>query len=151
MLLSSNYRRSNKILSVKFQPSEKSMTLVNKLFKYKKSENRQKICNKLIPELCRSAKVPMAKIKISDTRQYHKRRGSSIVFKQYGYYRPQTNYIYIQNLTPARGQTLAPKTFIDTLLHEWLHHYDTHKLKLDSIHTAGFYARLKDLKVKMGV
>ena len=93
----------------------------------------------------------MAKIKISDTRQYHKRRGNSIVFKQYGYYKPETNYIYIQNRTPARGQLLAAKTFIDTVIHEWLHHYDTHKLKLNSIHTTGFYTRLKNLKDGLGL
>jgi len=31
-----------------------------------------------------------------------------------------------------------------------LHHYDYKKLGLNSIHSAGFYARLKDLKLKLG-
>jgi hypothetical protein len=146
-----NYIKSNKILTINFQPTDRAQRLVRKLLEYKKSDNRQKISSLLIPELCTAAKVPLAKVKISDTRQYHKRRGGSIVFKQYGYYKPDTNYIYMQNRTPARGQLLAGKTFIDSLLHEWLHHYDTHKLKLDSIHTAGFYTRLRDLKTKLNI
>jgi hypothetical protein len=35
---------------------------------------------------------------------------------------------------------------LNTIIHEWLHHYDTEKLKLRSIHTKGFYMRLSSLK-----
>ena len=97
------------------------------------------------------AQVDIVKLKISDTRQYHKKYDGRIIFKQYGYYRPESHYIYIQNRTPARGQLLAPKTFVDTLLHEWLHHFDSKKLGLDSIHTTGFYLRLKSLKNKLEI
>ena len=43
------------------------------------------------------------------------------------------------------------RDFLNTLLHEWLHHYDTRKLKLNSIHSKGFYLRLNDLQEKLKI
>ena len=71
--------------------------------------------------------------------------------KRYGSYRLGSATITIPNRTAVRGQIVASKTFLDTLLHEWLHHYDTLKLKLNSIHTKGFYLRLSDLKGKLEI
>ena len=88
-------------------------------------------------------------LKVSSARQYHKKYQGRVVSKQYGYYRPASKYIYISNRTAVRGQILAAKTFIETLLHEWVHHYDFCSLKFNSIHTSGFYARLNDLKEKL--
>jgi len=103
----------------------------------------------LLDELSVSAGIEAVTLKVSATRQYHKKRGGRLVFKQYGYYRFKSCYLYIQNQTPIRGQDMAPKTFLDTLMHEWMHHYDYYGLKIDSIHTRGFYLRLKDLKRRL--
>ena len=113
-------------------------------------ENRQKLSDELLDELADLAKIDIVKLKISSANQSHRKYKGRVVAKQYGYYKPGSHYIYITNRTAVRGQILAPKTFLDTLLHEWLHHYDFKKLKINSIHTAGFYARLKDLKSKLG-
>ena len=112
-------------------------------------EQRQSLSQQLLDELCDAARLDICNVKIRDTNQYHRRSGSKIVMKQYGIYHPASKLISIANRTAARGQILAPKTFLDTLLHEWLHHYDTYYLKLRSIHSAGFYARLNDLKMKL--
>ena len=41
---------------------------------------------------------------------------------------------------------MSIKSFADTLLHEFTHHYDTRYLKIESRHTAGFYKRISSLK-----
>jgi len=47
---------------------------------------------------------------------------------------------------------LAPKVFLETLLHEWVHHYDFTGLQLDrSPHTSGFFNRIHDLAETLGV
>ena len=150
MFKKSNYQKSNAITKVKFKISGEAKHLTALLLKSKTETKRQKLSSDLLDELADLARIDVANVKVSKAKQYHKRYKGRVVSKQYGYYRPQSNYIYINNRTAVRGQILAPKTFVDTLLHEWLHHYDFKKLKLNSIHTAGFYARLKDLKTKLG-
>ena len=149
--LKSNYKKSNSITSVKFTVSELAIKKAKKILSSKTAAQRQKLGEILLDELADGAGIDIIKLKISETRQYHRKYQGRTVFKQYGYYRPQSSYIYIQNLTAVRGQNLAPKTFLNTLLHEWLHHYDFKKLKLNSIHTKGFYLRLKSLKEKLGI
>lgn len=147
----SNYKKSNFITSVKFPISELAVKTAKQILISKITASRQKLGEVLLDELADGAGIDIVKLKISNTRQYHKKYQGRVVSKQYGYYRPKSNYIYIQNLTAVRGQILAPKTFLNTLLHEWLHHYDHQKLKLNSIHTKGFYLRLNSLKKSLGV
>jgi len=53
--------------------------------------------------------------------------------------------------TPARGAVVKPGAFLNTLLHEFCHHHDAEALGLlRSFHTAGFYARLRDLRTQVG-
>lgn len=118
--------------------------------RHKSEVKRQKFSSELLDELGDLAQIDIVNLKVSGTNQSHKKSKGRVVSKQYGYYRPKSSYIYIHNRTAVRGQILASKTFVDTLLHEWLHHYDFKKLRLNSIHSAGFYARLKDLKTKLG-
>lgn len=151
MSAKSNYERSNAITAVHFAVNEEARRLTDALMRLASAGERQILAEALLDELGDCAGIDICRVKISDTRQYHRRHNGRVVFKQYGYYRPQTNYVYIQNRTAVRAQPLAPKTFLDTLLHEWMHHYDTRKLKLASIHTAGFYQRLRLLKIQLGI
>ncbi|MBN1778918.1 MAG: hypothetical protein JW816_01735 [Candidatus Buchananbacteria bacterium] len=150
-MIDKNYLLSNKITAVKIQATISMVDLTKYLLQVTNFSDRQRLGEQLLDELCDAARIDIVNLKISDTNQYHKKSGGKVVFKQYGYYRPKSCYIYIQNKTAVRGQDLAPKTFLDTLLHEWVHHYDTCKLKLNSIHTKGFYDRLNDLKAKLGI
>lgn len=52
--------------------------------------------------------------------------------------------IRIYLLTAARGRPTAFKTYFNTLIHEWVHHYDFEALG-DTVHCAGFYQRVKTL------
>lgn len=145
-----NYAKSNRITSVDFPISKNARMITKKLLRSKGEKLRQKLSDQLLDELADMAQIDIVKLKISEKNQYHKRSKGKVVYKQYGYYKPQNKYIYITNRTAVRGQPLAPKTFLDTLLHEWMHHFDHVKLDLNSIHTSGFYSRLKDLKTKLG-
>ncbi|MFH1998608.1 MAG: hypothetical protein ABIK28_02955 [Planctomycetota bacterium] len=49
--------------------------------------------------------------------------------------------IRIYLLTASRGKPTAFKTFFNTLVHEWVHHYDFEALG-DTIHCSGFYQRV---------
>src|SRR5437764_6812030 len=101
---------------------------------------------------------PLCKLTVDDRQQSHRNRGGKLELKTYGYYRialestPQRGSIRIYNLTAIRQQVLAPKVFLETLLHEWVHHYDFTGLQLDrSPHTSGFFARIRDLAETLGV
>ncbi|MEI6288402.1 MAG: hypothetical protein WCP18_02330 [bacterium] len=147
----SNYDQSNKITSVKFSVSAEAILLTQKILASSEATHRQIFGEKLLDELSDSAKIDVIELKIIDDNQYHKKANGRVVMKRYGSYRPASKLISISNRTAVRGQTLAAKSFLDTLLHEWLHHYDTYKLKLRSIHSKGFYLRLNDLKEKLKV
>ena len=150
LIKQSNYKRSNSITKIKFPISSTARKLTTQLLNSKSEQKRQKLGDELLDELADLAGIDIVRLKISKAKQYHKKYNGRVVSRQYGYYKPGTKYIYINNRTAVRGQILAPKTFLDTMLHEWVHHYDHCKLRLNSIHTSGFYARLKDLKEKVG-
>jgi len=145
-----NYQRSNAIMQIDFPVSKIVKKLTKQLLGSQTENKRQRLGTRLFDELCDLAQIDVVNLKVSSAKQYHSKYKGKVVAKQYGYYRPQSSYIYVNNRTAVRGQILASKTFLDTILHEWTHHYDHHKLKLNSIHTSGFYARLKDLKEKLG-
>jgi hypothetical protein len=59
--------------------------------------------------------------------------------------------ITVWMLTAKRGQVVAFKTFLRTLLHEICHHLDYALLRLcDSFHTEGFYRRESSLFYQIG-
>ncbi len=146
-----NYYRSNRLTRVRFPVSKHACHLANQLLICLEAEDRQVLGEQLLDELSDLAQIDIIQLTIADAKQYHRKRNNRVVLRQYGYYQTGSKYIYITNRTAVRGQILAPKTFLDTLLHEWLHHYDTQALRLRSIHSKGFYARLKDLKEKLNL
>lgn len=154
-LSQSNYQKSNKITAVKIAVSQEAIILANKICRdtpqLRGVSTRQTLGEALLDELSDASQIDIIKLKITDTNQYHRKMNGKVVMKKYGAYHPKTKLISIANKTAVRGQTLASKTFLDTLLHEWLHHYDTYKLKLRSIHSKGFYLRLNDLKNKLQI
>ncbi len=144
-----NYKKSNKITEVHFNVSDHACNISSGILGSSGVDRRQRLSLALSDELCDLAKIDIVNVKISDAKQFHRRSNGRISMRQYGYYKPDTRYIYITNHTAVRGQPLAPKTFLNTLLHEWMHHYDTCSLGLNSIHTKGFYLRLKSLEQQL--
>ena len=52
----------------------------------------------------------------------------------------------VYSRTAKNQKYIAPKTFLRTLIHEWGHHYDKHKLGLNNTyHTRGFYERVNTI------
>ncbi len=144
-----NYQKSNAITSVDFAPSARAKRIAGQILYAQGYKERQSLAHFLINELAYNSNIERVSIKVTDTKQWHKRKGTRIAIKKYGVYYPKTKRISIQNLTAVRGRELAPKTFLDTLLHEWIHHYDYEKLRLNSIHTKGFYERIGSLKERL--
>ncbi|MDO8425842.1 MAG: hypothetical protein Q7T01_05030 [bacterium] len=148
-----NYERSKRMTAVAFTPGAEARRVVRQLLaESAETGHRQVLAQQLCDALCDDAAIDIInRVTISDANQYHRKRGGRTVFKQYGYYQPRTRYLYITNRTAVRGQLLAHKAFLDTLLHEWMHHYDGVRLGLDSVHTSGFYSRLNALAAALGV
>ncbi|MFH1405387.1 MAG: hypothetical protein ABIH21_04840 [Patescibacteria group bacterium] len=136
---------SNAIVKIDFDVSDEAIVLARKIMTEKETDMRQQLGDELLDELADLAQIDIVKLKISDEKQYHKKRAGKVAMRQYGYYKPGSKYIYINNRTAVQGKVLAGKTFLNTLVHEWMHHYDCCKLGLNSIHTKGFYSRLNCL------
>lgn len=111
---------------------------------------RQKVAQTLLNYLCEKFKIASCIVEVKNKPQLHSTRNGKLRSKTYGRYYPHKNYIEIFNLTAMTRKPVAIKTMYDTLLHEFMHHYDFTKLKLsESPHTKGFYARISDLKEKL--
>lgn len=111
---------------------------------------REKNAQKLVDYLCDKFKMPHCHVIISNKRQLHSMRNGKLSSKTYGRYMPNVSTIEIFNITPITKKPVAINTMYDTLLHEFIHHYDMTKLKLSSSpHTKGFYMRISDIKAKL--
>ena len=141
-----NYEKSNAVTEMDFEVSARAQRIAQTILVSTGYEARQKLSHFLINELAFNAGVERLKIRVKDEKQWHKKQNGRVAIKKYGVYYPRSKSITIQNLTAVRGQELAPKTFLDTLLHEWMHHYDFEHLSINSIHTKGFYSRISSLK-----
>ncbi|MBI4433447.1 hypothetical protein HY632_01620 [Candidatus Uhrbacteria bacterium] len=147
-----NYARSNATASIDFDPGKPARVIARQLADTSmEAGHRQILATTLCDFLSDAAGIDICHVRVSDARQHHRSARGRVVFRQYGYYQPTTRFISITNRTAIRGQLLSGGAFLDTLLHEWMHHYDALKLELRSIHSSGFYARLRSLKEWLGV
>lgn len=113
-------------------------------------KERQKAAQTLLNYLCEKFKIVPCIVEVKNRAQLHSTRNGKLRSKTYGRYYPSYQYIEIFNLTAMKKQPVAIATMYDTLLHEFMHHYDIEKLDLsESLHTAGFYKRISDLKDKL--
>lgn len=146
-----NYQKSNAVTSINFQVSDRARGLAQKILVSFLYKEREKLSYFLINELCYNAGIERLEIEVTNTKQWHKRSKGRLAVKRYGSYHPGMRHISIQNRTAVQAKVLAPKSFLDTLLHEWMHHYDYQMLHLESIHTKGFYERIRSLKEKLAM
>jgi hypothetical protein len=94
--------------------------------------------------ICQSFAVAPLRVRVAERRP-HDARG-----ELHGLYQPGNararDVITLWMRTAKRGQVVAYKTFLRTLLHELCHHLDYTYLRLpDSLHTQGFYRRESSL------
>lgn len=99
----------------------------------------------LCDSLARSYRIPPVKLSILDYPR-PRLKGGQYAGELHGDYTPPAGRIRIWARTAKRGQRVAFRTFLDTLLHEFMHHYDLTFLKLqDTVHSENFYKRLGSL------
>jgi hypothetical protein len=120
---------------------------------------RRRLGQMLVDTLDELAGLSACAVVVADRPQVHEHDGRRLQSKTYGYYRCRyvdgsvsDARIRIYHRTAVRQQVISPKVFLNTLLHEWVHHYDFAGLRLArSPHTAGFYARLRALAEALDV
>ncbi|MGH7609459.1 MAG: hypothetical protein ACREOD_05900 [Candidatus Dormibacteria bacterium] len=156
-----DYHRSRQVLALPHPPPPAATVLVAALLGSSEIRERQQLGGALLEALNDRFDLPECRLVIADRAQTHATdpRGR-LAQKTYGYYRcrlppagatPDRCAIRIYHRTAIREQVLAPGAFVQTLLHEWTHHFDFAGLNLArSPHTAGFYARLRWLVLAAG-
>ena len=145
-----DFMRSNKLPALEYQPAAEERELTGKLIASTSAHEREVLGQQLLDNICRALKISRTRLRVSDERQPHKLRGGKLAYKLYGVYYCENAVIEIANLTSIRKQVVAGKTFLDTLIHELMHHIDRKFLRIPSTpHSPGFYARIEDLKAKL--
>ena len=120
---------------------------------------RRRLAQLLVDQLSDEAGLTECRVTIADRPQAHQHDGQRLQSKTYGYYScavdgadTRNARIRIYHRTAVRQQVIAPKVFLNTVVHEWVHHYDFAGLRLgQSPHTSGFYARLRDLAERLEI
>ena len=153
------YNKSDAITRVKLDKPERLLPYIRALSKALDVDDRSKteeVAQKFVTSLCILFSVPKIKVRVLA------RRPSEDWGELHGLYEATENktpIISVWMRTAKRKQVVAFKTFLRTIIHEFMHHMDYHSLKLeDSFHTEGFYKResslmkiimkLKDVKRK---
>jgi len=104
----------------------------------------QSVGQRIADGVCCDLAVAKVRIRVA-ARRPHDQRG-----ELHGLYTPRApvgpDEITLWMLTAKRGQVVAYRTFLRTLLHELSHHLDYTLFRLrDSLHTQGFYERESSL------
>lgn len=102
------------------------------------------VAQRVADGICAAFGVSRLRVRVEAQRP-HDRRG-----ELHGLYVPGArgarDVITLWMLTAKRGQVVAQRTFLRTLLHELCHHLDYTYLRLrDSLHSQGFYQRESSL------
>ena len=109
----------------------------------------QAVAQRIGNGVCAALRVPAVAIRV-ELKRPATQRG-----ELHGLYTPANGHgrdaIRLWMITAKRGQVVAYRTFLRTLLHEICHHLDYTYLHLrDSLHTQGFYQRESSLFHALG-
>jgi hypothetical protein len=108
----------------------------------------ERVSQAIADEIGGALHVPPVRVAVSRTRPSNARG------ELHGLYTPAAGHratIQVWMITAKRGQVVAFKTYLRTLLHEICHHLDYELLRLpDSFHTEGFYRRASSLFHQIG-
>ncbi|MEE9409548.1 MAG: hypothetical protein V3V41_01320 [Candidatus Heimdallarchaeota archaeon] len=106
--------------------------------------------NDTIAEMNQIYNLPELRIYTGGKRRYTRRGG-----QYYGVYRTRgkdekRHSVSVYSRTAKTQKFVAPRTFLRTLLHEWGHHYDKYRLRIENTyHTKGFYDRINTVYQKL--
>ncbi len=156
----STYTHSKRVTSIPVPQRAQWATLASGVLQATDPAAREQRGQLLLDELTRALRLVPCSLVVSTRRQLHRTAAGRLTSKTYGYYRcdfapdgtVRNATIRIYNLTAIRQQVLSPRVFLETLLHEWVHHYDFAALRLPrSPHTSGFFERVRSLALGLGV
>ncbi|MFI5398561.1 MAG: hypothetical protein ACHQ9S_23770 [Candidatus Binatia bacterium] len=141
------YDRSNATASVPLRPTSRLRAAVSALPGILLSADRarvEQVSQFITDEISMVLRVVRVRIIVSGTRPSNARG------ELHGLYTPSSRRepatIKVWMMTAKRGQIVAFKTYLRTLLHEIGHHLDYALLRLpESFHTDGFYRRESSL------
>jgi hypothetical protein len=97
----------------------------------------------LVDVLCDEFVLAHKKVELRDEPRPHRRRAGRIVFELHGQCRMRGS-IEVFVRTAAQQRPVALKSLLETLVHEFVHHYDFDAFGA-SVHCSGFYERLGQL------
>ncbi|MEM9071712.1 MAG: hypothetical protein AAGE52_24600 [Myxococcota bacterium] len=140
------YRKSDEYDSVELDHPKALRPIAISLGVALRAEDRvhvERISQRLVGDLCTMLNVPWPAVRV------HAVRPSDDYGELHGLYvREEGRRPIIEEWmrTAARGQVVAHRTFVRTLMHEVCHHLDFELLDLeDSFHTQGFFQRESSL------
>ena len=144
------YEKSNSIETVALSRFSKS-EYKNFLSSNESISNRKKAAQKLCDYLCAKFKIPCVIVTVTSRCQPHRiNYAGTLSGKTLGTYTVDRHAITLYNITAIKKQPVSIKVMAETLLHEFMHHYDMTYLKLgNSLHTASFFKRISDLENKL--
>ena len=138
-----NIKKSNQYLTVDYSDFSHEEYLAL-LHSGSKVEPRKKASQNLLDYLCDKYGIPRCTMYILNT-SYDPIFG----FTNMGLYEGGKKEITLWNNRHYKVPCDI-RTFINTLLHEFMHHYDYYYLRLpDSVHCKGFESRIRDLRSKL--
>ncbi len=140
------YDKSDAITRVKLPAPERFHPAIIALQSGLEREDREMVADaasRIVGGLCIVFNVPKIKVKVLS------KRPSGRWGELHGLYESgegQGITLTVWMRTAERKDVVAFKTFLRTIVHEFMHHLDYHLIKLDdSFHTAGFYKRENSL------
>lgn len=140
------YDKSDSIQSVNLPSAERFRLVVESLKSQLEAGNlaaTQAESQNLMTWLCRSLNVPEVKVRVLETRP--SRRWGEL----HGLYTAQDGrspVVTVWMKTAKRSDVVAFRSFLRTMIHEFIHHLDYNLYKFaDSFHTAGFFRRESSL------
>ena len=141
------YLQSDQVTSLRLPWAKEFKPFIKALADALKSEDQketQRLSQKLVDALCQVFKVSQVRVKVLARRPSHDWGELHGLYEhEEGKAKP---VITVWMRTAKRKQVVAFKTYLRTVLHEVLHHFDYTLLQLeDSFHTEGFYKRESSL------
>jgi len=139
------YDRSNAIAAIPVRATprlERAVQLLEWALARQDRARTQHVAQVICDELCAVLRVPGVRVQVKAERPADGRGELHGLYESAG----RSQVISVWMLTAKRGQVVAYKTFLRTLLHEMGHHLDYRLLRLrDSFHTDGFFKRESSL------
>ena len=139
------YDRSNAISAIPLRVSSRlvrAVVLLSEALPDGRQAAVEPLAQAIADEICHALRTPTVRIHVRGTRPSNARG------ELHGLYSPgrRQDRIEVWMITAKRGQVVAFKTFVRTLLHEVCHHLDYEILHLAvSLHTDGFFKRESSL------